>query len=114
MVSGWQVCVSFTEIQMGFSEVGVISLSSPDRRLFVPPLAGLEGQGRRSLGGGGAVGRVSSSLPVDPPLSSEPIPMPSYSPSSIKGKALEEVTLSLVEKGALELAPLPSPGCYSR
>ena len=46
-----------------------------------------------------------------PPLSSEPIPMPSYSPSSIKGK---EVTLSLVEKGAVELAPLPSPGYYSQ
>ena len=45
-----------------------------------------------------------------PPLSSEPIPMPSYSPTSIKGKALGEVTLSLVEKDAVELAPLPSPG----
>ena len=49
-----------------------------------------------------------------PPLSSEPIPMPSYSPHSIKGKALEEVTLSLVEKGAVELAPLHSLGFYSR
>ena len=48
-----------------------------------------------------------------PPLSSEPIPMPLYSPNSIKGKALEEVTLSLVEKGVVELAPLPSPGYYS-
>ena len=48
-----------------------------------------------------------------PSLSSEPIPMPSYSPNSIKGKALEEVTLSLVEKGSVELAPLPSPGYYS-
>ena len=48
-----------------------------------------------------------------PPLSSEPIPMPLYSPQSIKGKALEEVILSLVEKGAVELVPLPSPGFYS-
>ena len=32
--------------------------------MFVPPLAGLEGQGRGSLGGGGAAGRVSSYLPV--------------------------------------------------
>ena len=40
--------------------------------------------------------------------------MPSYSPSSIKGAALEEVTLGLIAKGAVELAPLPSPGFYSR
>ena len=49
-----------------------------------------------------------------PPLSNVPIPMPSYSPNSIKGAALEEVTLGLVAKGAVELAPLPSPGFYSR
>ena len=48
-----------------------------------------------------------------PLLSSEPIPMASYSPSSIKGKALEEVLLSLVQKDSVELAPLPSPGFYS-
>ena len=49
-----------------------------------------------------------------PPLSAAPIPMPSYSPNSIKGAALEEATLGLVVKGAVELAPLPSPGFYSR
>ena len=49
-----------------------------------------------------------------PPLSMTPIPMPSYSPTSIKGAALEEVTLGLIAKGAVELAPLPSPGFYSR
>ena len=49
-----------------------------------------------------------------PPLSSEPILMASYSPSSTKGIALEEVTLSLVERGAVELAPPPSLGFYSR
>ena len=49
-----------------------------------------------------------------PPLSAEPIPMPSYAPASIKGAALEEVTLALIAKGAVELAPLPSPGFYSR
>ena len=49
-----------------------------------------------------------------PPLSGSPLPMPSYSPTSIKGAALEEVTLALVAKGAVELAPLPSPGFYSR
>ena len=49
-----------------------------------------------------------------PPLSNVPVPLPSYSPSSIKGAALEEVTLGLIAKGAVELVPLPSPGFYSR
>ena len=49
-----------------------------------------------------------------PTLSKEPIPFPSYGPSSIRGKALDAEVLSLVEKGAVEFAPLPSPGYYSR
>ena len=49
-----------------------------------------------------------------PPLSNVPISMPSSSPTSIKGAALEEVTLGLIALGAVELAPLPSPGFYSR
>ena len=49
-----------------------------------------------------------------PPLSEEPISISMYSPSSIKGKSLEEVIFSLIESGAIELAPLPSPGFYSR
>ena len=40
--------------------------------------------------------------------------MPLYAPMSTKGGALEEVTLALIAKGAVELAPLPSPGFYSR
>ena len=48
-----------------------------------------------------------------PPLSNVPIPMPSYSPTSIKGAALEQVTLGFIAKGAVELVPLPSPGFYS-
>ena len=60
--------------------------------------------------------RVGYCLPFlsTPTLSAAPIPMPSYSPTSIKGAALEEVTLGLVVEGAVELAPLPSPGFYSR
>ena len=60
--------------------------------------------------------RVGYCLPFlsTPPLYNAPLPMPSYSPTSIKGAALEEVTLDLVAKGAVELAPLPSPGFYSR
>ena len=49
-----------------------------------------------------------------PPLSPVPVPMPSYNPCSTREVALEEVTLGLIAKGAVELAPLPSPGFYSR
>ena len=51
---GGQGCVSFAESQKKFSEVGAILLSLFDWRLSVPPLAGMERQGRGSLGGGGA------------------------------------------------------------
>ena len=49
-----------------------------------------------------------------PPLSTDPIPMPSYAPTSINGAAFREVTLALIAKGAVEVAPLPSPGFSSR
>ena len=60
--------------------------------------------------------RVGYCLPFlsAPPLSNVPIPMPSYSPTSIMGAVLEEVTLGFIATGAVELAPLPSPGFYSR
>ena len=50
----------------------------------------------------------------NPPLSKAPTSMPSYHPSSTKGVALREVTQALVAKCAVELAPLPSLGFYSR
>ena len=49
-----------------------------------------------------------------PTLSKEPIPYPACCPDSIRGKALEGEVHSLLEKGAIELAPLPSPDYYSR
>ena len=51
---------------------------------------------------------------LDPPLPKVPIPMPSYHPLSTKGLALGEVTQALIAKSAVELAPLPSFGFYSR
>ena len=48
-----------------------------------------------------------------PPLTKAPISMP-YHPLSTKRVALGEATRALVAKGAVELAPLPSPGFYSR
>ena len=47
-----------------------------------------------------------------PPLSDQPLPMPSYSPSSIRGKALEKEFLDLLHKRAIEQAP-QTPGFYS-
>ena len=46
------------------------------------------------------------------PLSVDSISFDSYSPIFIKGKALPGEILSLIEKGAVELAP-SSPGYYS-
>ena len=48
-----------------------------------------------------------------PLLSDQPLPMPSYSPSSIRGKALEKEFLDLLHKRAIEQAP-QTPGFYSR
>ena len=48
-----------------------------------------------------------------PPFSQVPIHLPSYSPSSIRGKALLKELESLHLKGALEEAP-STPGFYSR
>ena len=48
-----------------------------------------------------------------PPLSHVPIPLPSYSPNSIRGLALSDAVSALVEKEAIEVAP-PSLGFYSR
>ena len=48
-----------------------------------------------------------------PPLSLVPLPLPSYSPKSIRGLALADAVSDLVAKEAIELAP-PSPGFYSR
>ena len=50
----------------------------------------------------------------DPPLSKVPISMPSYHPLSTKAVALGEATRAHIAKSAVELAPLPSLGFYSR
>ena len=50
---------------------------------------------------------------VTPPLSNVPIPLPSYSPSSIRELAPSAAVADLHAKGAIDPAP-PSPGFYSR
>ena len=42
-----------------------------------------------------------------PVLSREPIPFPANCPNTIRGKALEQKVASLLQKGAIEPAPLP-------
>ena len=105
---------SFFRQGQGFSEVGVMSLSSRSRRLFVAPLAGVERQGRGSLGSGSLAVGISDSLLSDSYFIQGTHPFPAYSPDSIRGKALEGEVRSLLDKGAVELAPLPSPGYFSR
>ena len=67
----------------------------------------------RRLGCRGAAAGLLSALPRHSSCSIVPIPMPYSSPISIPGAALEKISLVLVAKDALELAPLSSPGFYS-
>ena len=91
----------------GFPEVGTFSFPA----VVCPSIGRPGGTGLRSLGL-----RMGYCLPFlsTPPLSNVPIPMPSSSPTSIKGAVLEEVTLGFIAKGAVELHPPPSPDLYSR
>ena len=66
------------------------------------------------MGGGGAEVWLSPSFPQHSSSVHDSDPNASYSPTSTKGAALEEVTLGLIAKDALELALLPSPGFDSR
>ena len=50
---------------------------------------------------------------VLPSLSTVPIPLPSYSPTSVRGIALDAAVTDLIAKGAVEPAP-STPGFYSR
>ena len=50
---------------------------------------------------------------IRPPLSPTPIILDSYSPQSIKGRALDEEIQALCHKGVVESAPL-TPGFFSR
>ena len=80
-------------------------LSNRFRRLSVAPLAGVERRGRGTLVV--EVLRWGSQIPFRwaPTLSRDPIPLPAYASSSIRGKALEGEVQALLNKGALELAP---------
>ena len=51
---------------------------------------------------------------TEPPLSSHPMPLESYAPSSVRGLALEKEIDKLQEVEAVERVPAPEPGFYSR
>ena len=67
--------------------------------------------GSRCLGSPGPAPRVLGPFSFAAP-SLPPIPLPSYSPNSIRGLALSDAVSALVEE-AIEITPL-SPGFYSR
>ena len=91
-----------------------MSLPSSGWRLPVLSLGVLGGQGCGVLGVGSSEGGLRDSIPhCSPSLSEVPIILDSYSPQSIKGRALEEEIRALQRKGVVEPAP-PSPGYYSR
>ena len=96
-----------------FFEVGAMSLAFQGRQLPLPPLDHLEGQGGRTLCGGGFEDGLPHPLLITSSLSRVPIPIPSYSLTSVKWKALRGEVLSLVEKVAVKLTP-PSLGYYRR
>ena len=87
---------------------------SPFRRLSVPPLAGLEGQGCGALGCRGAAGGLLSALPQHSSSFRCSHPNAFIQPHLHQGAVLEEVTLGFIAKGAVELHPPPSPDFYSR
>ena len=92
----------------GFQEVGAVSF-----RTLSGGCLSLHWQACGDLGCRGAAAGLLSALPRHSSCSIVPIPMPYSSHISITGAALEGVSLVLVAKDALELAPLPSPGFYS-
>ena len=86
-----------------------MSLASQGMGLFIGVLGGLGVFGCRPLGGSGSALRIYHSVS----LSSTPIPLPSYTPSSICGMALAAAVKDLLSKGAIEPSS-SGPGIYSR
>ena len=86
----------------------VPSPSGPFPAVLCPSIGRPGGTGVRRLGCRVAAAGLLSALPRRSSCSILPIPMPSSSPISIPGAALGNISLVLVAKDALELAPLPS------
>ena len=91
----------------------VPSPSGPFPAVLCPSIGRPGGTGVGRLGCRVAATGLLSALPRHSSCSIIPIPMPSSSPISIPGAAVGNISLVLVARDALELAPLPSPGFYS-
>ena len=89
-----------------------MSLVRQGRGLFSGSLTDLGIVGCGTLGSPGSQGRVQGALCPRPPLSPVPLPLLSYSSSSIWGLALAAAVDDLRMKDAIELAS-SEPGCYS-
>ena len=89
------------------------SPSGPFPAVLCPSIGRPGGTGVRRLVGRVAAAGLLSAFPQHSSCSIIPIPMPSSSPISIPGAALGNISLVLVARDALELAPLPSPDFYS-
>ena len=89
------------------------SLPSGHRRLPVPPVVHWRDRGAEPWVV--EVLREGYVIPfrMPPPLSPIPIILDSYSPQSVKGRALDEAIQALSHKGVVEPAP-PTPGFFSR
>ena len=83
-----------------------MSLAHQSRRLSVPPLVHLKGQGCGSLGGGSVVEQIFNPLRITSTPS-----LGFQFPSTVTPPLQGEIS-ALIKKGAVELAP-PSPWFYS-
>ena len=90
-----------------------MSLALQGRGVFGFSLGGLGSLGRGTLDRPGSQGRLSATFCLPSPLSPTPIPLLSYSPSSVWGLALAASVKDLELKGAIEPAS-SEPGFYSR
>ena len=91
-----------------------MSQSNRYRRLPAAPLADVERQGRGSLGSRSLAVGISNSLSSGSHFIRGTHPFSGLLSLFDQGKALEGEVQSLLAKGAIEPAPLPSPGFYSR
>ena len=100
-------------IEEAFSYIGAVYLASQDDWRSLPPLFHLEGRGGDTVCSGGVEDGSLCSLFIASLSLSCSDPLPSYSPTSIKGTALCGAVMDLLHKGAVVLAP-PFPGFCSR
>ena len=98
----------------GFPGVGTISFPAPFRRLSVPPLAGLEGQGCGALGCRGAAGGLLSALPQHSSSFQCSHPNAFFQPHLHQGGCSGGGHLGLHCQGCCGAYPLTSPDFYSR